>query len=104
MRPINVIFDEAHSEAWTIRPELAGQMQPVHPGDASYAQAARLLTGHGFEVAANVEAPLDSGVLERCDLLVIAHPSDPHWESTTGVGSPQLAPAEQEAIDAFVRG
>jgi hypothetical protein len=100
---INVIFDEAHSEAWTIRPELAGQMQPVHPADASYARAAELLTGHAFSVAANSD-PLDSGVLDNCDLLVIAHPSDPRWEKTTGIGSPELTTAEQEAIQEFVRG
>jgi hypothetical protein len=100
---INVIFDEAHSEAWTIRPELAGRMQPVHPADASYARAAELLTGHAFSVAANTD-PLDGGVLDDCDLLVIAHPSDPRWESTTGVGSPELTTAEQDAIQEFVRG
>jgi len=98
-----VIFDEAHSEAWTIRRELAAAMQPVHPADASYAHAAELLSGHSFRVAANSE-PLDGGVLEACDLLVIAHPSEPRWESTTGIGSPQLTAAEQEAIDAYVRG
>ncbi|MGH2860100.1 MAG: DUF6421 family protein [Solirubrobacteraceae bacterium] len=103
MQGINVIFDEAHSEAWTIRPDLAAQMQPVHPADASYARAAGLLSGHAFSVAANTE-PLDSGVLDDCDLLVIAHPSDPRWESTTGIGSPELTPAEQEAINEFVRG
>jgi len=96
-----VIFDEAHSEAWTIRPELAGQMQPVHPADASYARAADLLSGHSFSVAANTE-PLDGGVLDGCDLLVIAHPSDPRWESTTGIGSPQLTAAERDAVDEFV--
>jgi hypothetical protein len=100
---INVIFDEAHSEAWTIRPELAGQMQPVHPADASYGRAAELLSGHAFTVAANSE-PLDSGVLDGCDLLVIAHPSDPQWESTTGIGSPQLTATERDAVDDFVRG
>ena len=35
-----VLFDESHSEAWTIRPELAEQMQPAHPADSSYAIAA----------------------------------------------------------------
>ncbi|HWD69899.1 MAG TPA: DUF6421 family protein [Solirubrobacteraceae bacterium] len=103
MQGINVIFDEAHSEAWTIRPELAGQMQPVHPADASYARAAELLSGHAFSVAANTDA-LDSGVLRDCDLLVIAHPSDPRWERTTGIGTPELSPTEQEAIEAFVLG
>ncbi|HET9094133.1 MAG TPA: DUF4350 domain-containing protein, partial [Solirubrobacteraceae bacterium] len=102
MQSIRVIFDEAHSEAWTIRPQLAEQMQPVHPADASYAHAAELLAARAFRVTANTE-PLDGGVLDSCDLLVIAHPSEPTWESTTGIGSPKLTPAEQDAIHAFVR-
>ena len=101
--PTRVLFDEAHSEAWTIRPQLADQMQPVHPADASYARAAQLLTGHRFEVTANVAEPLDDGLLEHCDLLVIAHPSDPQWERTTGAGSPRLSPDELDAIEAFVQ-
>jgi hypothetical protein len=103
MRGINVIFDEAHSEAWTIRPQLAGEMQPVHPGDASYVRAAELLAGHDFEVVANMAAPLDESLLDGCDLLVIAHPSDPQWERTTGSGSPLLTADELEAIHGYVR-
>ena len=38
-----VLFDESHSEAWTIRPELAIEMQPSHPEDSSYAIAAETL-------------------------------------------------------------
>jgi hypothetical protein len=34
---------------------------------------------------------------------VIAHPSEPAWERTTGVGSPRLTAAEIDAIEAFVR-
>ncbi len=102
MREISVVFDEAHSQAWTIRPPLASQMQPAHPGDASYARAAELLAGHDFEVTANVAEPLDGKVLDGCDLLVIAHPSDPEWERTTGVGSPQLSGAELDAIEHYV--
>ena len=49
----NVLFDEAHSEAWTIRSELAATMQPAHPGDCSYALAAAALTADGFTVASN---------------------------------------------------
>jgi len=30
-----VVFDEAHSEAWTIRPEVARLIQPRHPEDSS---------------------------------------------------------------------
>jgi hypothetical protein len=101
---MRLLFDEAHSEAWTIRPELAATMQPAHPGDSSYARAAQLLRERGFEVAANVEGPLQAQALERCDVLVLAHPSDPMWERTTGAGSPRLSPDEIDAIEAFVRG
>ena len=97
-----VLFDEAHSEAWTIRPELAQQMQPTHPGDASYAGAARALSARDFAVASNVARPLTAGTLGDCDVLVIAHPSDPAWERTTGTGSPRLSDDELAAIESFV--
>ncbi|MGN6867527.1 MAG: DUF6421 family protein [Solirubrobacteraceae bacterium] len=97
-----VVFDESHSEAWTIRPELARTMQPAHPGDASYARAAAALAARDFVVSANVDQPLTAEVLRDCGVLVIAHPSDPRWERTTGTGSPQLSGEELEAIEAFV--
>jgi hypothetical protein len=97
-----VLFDEAHSEAWTIRPELARQMQPAHPGDSSYARAAAALSERDFLVVANVDAPLTSGTLAKGDVLVIAHPSEPTWERTTGTGSPRLSGEELDAIEAFV--
>ena len=99
-----VLFDEAHSEAWTIRPEMAAAMQPAHPADSSYALAAAALAEREFEVTANADAPLTPAGLKACDVLVIAHPSDPRWERTTGTGSPRLSAEEIEAIDAFVRG
>lgn len=101
---MRAIFDEAHSEAWTIRPELAHTMQPSHPGDASYASAAGRLRERGFEVAARAEGELDGAALADVDLLIIAHPSAPEWEATTGVGSPTLSAAELDAIEAWVRG
>jgi Family of unknown function (DUF6421) len=97
-----VLFDEAHSEAWTIRPDLAREMQPAHPGDASYAAAAAALRHRDFAVASNVDQPLDQATLARCDVLVIAHPSDPAWERTTGAGSPRLTAQEREAVTEFV--
>ncbi len=86
----NVLFDEAHSEAWTIRPELAATMQPAHPGDRSYALAADALTADGFSRGPNATGPLAADALAACEVLVIAHPSDVAWERTTGTGSPRL--------------
>ncbi|MGA2926358.1 MAG: DUF6421 family protein [Solirubrobacteraceae bacterium] len=97
-----VLFDEAHSEAWTIRPELARRMQPAHPGDCSYARAAAAVAQRDFVVQANAQ-PLTRETLDDCDVLVLAHPSDPRWERTTGTGEPLLGAAELDAIEAFVR-
>ena len=98
-----VLFDEAHSEAWTIRPEVAARMQSVHPGDSSLVRAAAVLAERELEVAAHTEGPLDAETLADAAVLVIAHPSDPKWEETVNGGSPLLAPAEIDAIEAFVR-
>jgi hypothetical protein len=97
-----VLFDEAHSEAWTIRPELAREMQPAHPGDASYGLAAGALCARDFAIESNAERPLSARTLRDYDLLVIAHPSDPSWERTTGSGTPRLNPEELDAIESFV--
>ncbi len=97
-----VIFDEAHSEAWTIRPEVARVMQPAHPGDASYARAAAALASRDFVVAPTVDRALTAETLRDCEVLVIAHPSAPVWERTTGTGSPTLSGEEIDAIEAFV--
>ncbi len=97
-----VIFDEAHSEAWTVRSDLARQMQPAHPGDASYARAAAALAERDFVVEVNAESPLTEEALAGAGVLVIAHPSEPTWERTTGTGSPRLRADELDAIEAFV--
>jgi Family of unknown function (DUF6421) len=97
-----VLFDESHSEAWTIRPELASRMQPAHPGDSSLARAAEALGAREFVVDANAQRPLTAETLSKADVLVIAHPSDPKWEATTGNGSPRLTDEELAAIERFV--
>ncbi len=99
-----MLFDEFHSEAWTIRPAVAEAMQPAHPADSSYVKAARSLNEESFAVQANVDAPLSVAVLAEWDVLVIAHPSAPEWERTTGLGSPALDPQEIAAIVDFVAG
>jgi hypothetical protein len=105
LRPvIRVLFDEAHDQAWTIRPEVAARMQPTHPADASYARAADLLRARRVDVRAHAEGPLDAATLADADVVVIAHPSEPKWEAVTGSGSPVLSDDELAALEAFVAG
>jgi hypothetical protein len=97
-----VLFDEAHSEAWTIRPEVAAAIQPSHPGDSSFARAAEALRERDFVVGSHVDGALDGGALRDADVLVIAHPSEPAWERTVPGGEPRFSAAEMDAIEAFV--
>src|SRR3954454_10906197 len=101
---LRVLFDESHSESWTIRPEVAAAIQPSHPADSSLARAAAVLAAREFDVAAHTTGELDAEVLGHTAVLVIAHPSDPRWEATVNGGSPLLADAELDAVEAFVRG
>ncbi len=97
-----VLFDEGHSEAWTIDRDRAARMQPAHPADSSMARAAELLRARDFSVEAVATEPLIER-LAGAAVLVIAHPSDPKWEATTGEGRPRFSPQELDAIEAFVR-
>src|SRR3954469_22883582 len=95
LRPdVTVLFDEAHREAWSIRPQVAAAMQPSHPGDASYARAAEALRARRIAGEPHAHGPLTAAVLAGADVLVLAHPSEDRWERTTGVGSPVLDGAE----------
>ena len=98
-----VLFDEAHGEAWTIRPEIARAIQPAHPQDSSYELAAQALRARDLAVVAHDAGPLDADALRGADVLVLAHPSDPRWERTVPGGSPLLSDSELDAIEAFVR-
>ncbi len=99
---VNVLFDEAHQQAWSIRPTMAARMRPERPSDASYQQAARLLSERDFAVRVNETAALTEALLAGTDVLVVAHPSDPQWERTTGSGSPLFSRDETDAVRAFV--
>ncbi len=98
-----ILFDESHSQAWTVRPEIAHAIQPSHPEDSSYALAADALRRRDLEVAVHEAGPLRGGVLEGADALVLAHPSDAAWERVVPGGSPELSAEELDAIQAFVR-
>src|SRR4051794_40202658 len=98
-----ILFDESHSESWTIRPEVAHAMQPSHPPDSSFALAADALRERSLAVEAHVDGPLSASALADVAVLVIAHPSDPKWEHVMpGGASPMLSDAELDAVEAFV--
>jgi hypothetical protein len=99
----HVLFDEFHSESWTIAPERAREMQPERPANSSYQKAAGLLAARDFVVARNVARALDGEALGGSDVLVLPHPCDSRWERTTSRGDPALTAAEIAAIQAFVR-
>ena len=99
-----VLFDESHAESWTIRPDVAREMQPSHPPDSSYASAAEALRARSLAVEPFVGGALTADALSEVAVLVIAHPSEPKWEHTVpGSGPPRLTDAELDAVEAFVR-
>ncbi len=99
----SVLFDEAHNEAWSIRPETVARMNPRNPGDAGYLRAAQALREQGMRIDAHTEGPITADILDGYDALVLAHPSDGNWERVTGSGSPKLSADELDVIEAFVR-
>jgi hypothetical protein len=99
-----VLFDEAHSEAWTIRRDVAAKMNPSHPDDSGYLQAADALGSRGHTVRSNVDTALTDAALAGVDVLVLAHPSATEWERTTGSGSPLLGADELDTVERYVRG
>ena len=104
MRAIcRVLVDEAHRQAWSIRPEVAAKISQVDPTDASYALAAGALRAAGMAVQAHTDGPLTPHVLSQVDVLVLPHCSDDAWERTTAVGTPVYSDDEIEAIEDFVR-
>ncbi len=98
-----ILFDEFHSESWSISAERAREMEPERAANSSYAAAAAALAARDFIVTRNVAQPLDSAALAEADLLVLPHPCDARWERTTSSGSPAFTAAEIEAVQAFVR-
>ena len=102
VRMPHVLFDEAHAEAWTIRPDIAAAMQPAHPADSSYAAAAGALRARDFTASPHASGPLDAEALAAAEVLVIAHPSEARFERTVPGGEPRLSADELDAIEAFV--
>ena len=98
-----VLFDEYHSESWSISAARARQMQPEDPANASYQRAAEALAARDFFLRRNVDAPLTPEVLGETDVLALVHPCDPRWERTTSANPPALSGKELDAVLGFVR-
>ena len=98
-----VLFDEAHSEAWTIRPDVAREMQPAHPGGLLVRGRRR-----GAVRSATSPSPANvAGAARRRDAARLRRAGDrasvgPAWERTIGTGSPRLSADELDAVEAFV--
>ena len=102
-RPIaRVLFDEYHSESWSVSAERACAMQPADPANASYQAAADALAARDFVITRYGDAPLDDSSLAAVDVLALLHPCDAKWERTTSPNSPALSPDEIAAVQAFV--
>jgi Family of unknown function (DUF6421)/Domain of unknown function (DUF4350) len=96
---VRVLFDEFHSESWTVSETRAKEIQPDRPAYSSYQQAADALARLDFTIHRNVDRPLTA---IDTNVLVLLHPCESKWEKTTSGNSPKLSPGEIDAIVAFV--
>src|ERR671920_406029 len=97
-----VLFDEAHSEAWTVRPDVAAAIQPAHPGDSSLVRAAEALATREFDVAVHADGPLSTQALAPPPVLFTPPPSAQRGEPPAAGGPPRLSSDEIDAIERFV--
>ena len=98
-----VLFDEFHSESWSVSAARAREMQPEDPANASYQNAADELASRDFVISRNIDTPLAARVLDGADVLVLIHPCDPRWERTTSRQPPALSAEETRAVLEWVR-
>ena len=85
-RRVRVLFDETHSESWSISRDKAAQISPEYPEYSSYHRAAGALQALEFDVTRSLTGSLDEAALSTTDILALIHPCDPRWERTVGVG------------------
>jgi hypothetical protein len=103
-RNIRVLFDEYHSESWSVSLRRAEEINPGDSINSSYKAAAEALTAQDFSIRRNIEQPLCPAVLKDTEILVLLHPCDSKWERTTSSNSPKLSDEEIAHVRAFVRG
>ena len=98
-----VLFDEFHSESWSVSAARAVAIQPEDPANASYQRAADELSRRDFLLQRNIDAPLSAAALTGIDVLVFVHPCDPRWERTTSQQPPALSADETRLVLDWVR-
>lgn len=99
-----ILFDEYHSESWSVSYEKAAEMQPDRPENSSYYCAASELSAREFVVERNEDQEISVDLLRGKDVLVLIHPCNPEIESTTSQYSPKLSQKEIDAVCDFVEG
>jgi hypothetical protein len=102
-KSVRVLFDEYHSESWSVSEARAREMQPEYPHNSSYQIAADALAAGDFAIRRHADKPLRRDVLSEADVLVLLHPCDPKWERTTSTNSPELSETEIAYVQEFVR-
>lgn len=98
-----ILIDQAHNQAWAVRPDVAASMNSANPADASYAKMAQAAKDSEFKVDLLESGTFTAEALAGTDILVLPHASTEDWEKTIGVGSPQLTPQELDLVENFVR-
>ena len=78
-----------------VKPDVAAQLNPANPADASYAKMAEAASAHDFEIALHEAGLFDSTTLANSDVLVIPHASSPEWEQTIQSGSAKFTDDER---------
>jgi hypothetical protein len=97
-----ILIDQSHRQAWAVDYELAAQMNPANPADASYAKMAEAASLAGFGVSSFTSAPITKELLAGFDVFVLPHASTDEWEKTIGVGTPVLSESEIAVLKEFV--
>ena len=98
-----ILIDQAHRQAWAVRPEVAAELNPANAADASFASMAAAAEANGFEIGLHEAGLISIEALNDADVLVIPHASMPEWEQTIAVGSPVFTGDELSAIENFVQ-
>jgi hypothetical protein len=104
LKRARILFDEYHSEHWTISSDRAKEIDPEEWTDSSYSRAATLLEKGEFLLERNTSGPLTGDLLANTDILVLIHPCESKWASTTSpTNTPMFDDGEIGCIVDFVR-